>query len=66
MIPLVVLPCRGMARENTKYMSVNATKDQHARFVKLAENCDMTPNALMRLIMEKLKPSDVKQLLGRR
>jgi hypothetical protein len=54
-----------MARENSKYRSFHLTKIQDARFVKLAERCQMNPNSLMRLICETLQPSDVEQLVKR-
>jgi hypothetical protein len=54
-----------MARENTKYMSANLTKDQHARLVALAQKCGMTPNSLVRLVAEKLLPGDVERMLER-
>ena len=54
-----------MARENTKYMSANLTKPQHARLVKLAEHCGMNVNSLLRLVSERMLPADVERMLDR-
>lgn len=54
-----------MARENTKYTSVNYTVDQYERFKKLADRCNMPMNALHRLVAERLQPSDVEAMLKR-
>lgn len=54
-----------MARENSHYMSVHFTKDQYARFEKLVERVGMNKNSLMRLIAERMQPSDVDAMLKR-
>jgi phage terminase small subunit len=54
-----------MARENTRYMSINLTKDQHKRLLKLAVACGMNPNSLLRLISERCVPADVERMLER-
>lgn len=52
-------------RKNTKYRSFNLTLTQDARFVKLAERVNMTPNSLFRLLCERLQPRDVDDLAKR-
>lgn len=54
-----------MARENTRYRSINLTKDQDKRLVALAERCSMNVNSLLRLVSEKCQPSDVEAMLKR-
>lgn len=54
-----------MARENTKYLSINATSDQAERFDKLAERVGMTRNSLFRLVMERMQVADVDAMLKR-
>lgn len=52
-------------RKNTKWRSINLTNEQDARLVKLADKCGLNPNSLLRLVAERLQPSDVEQLLKR-
>lgn len=54
-----------MARENTKYTSVNFTREQHERLGKLADKCNMTRNSLLRLVAERMQPADVDAFLKR-
>lgn len=54
-----------MARENTKWRSVNLTLQQDERLVKLADKCGLNPNSLMRLIAERMQPADVQRLVER-
>lgn len=54
-----------MARENTRYMSVNLTKDQHTRLVALAEKCGITVNGMVRLFAERGMPADVERMIER-
>lgn len=54
-----------MARENTRYTSINLTVEQRERLEKLAERCGMTKNSLLRLFAERGQPADVEAMLKR-
>lgn len=56
-----------MARENTKYRTLNLTKEQDRRLQQLAEETgEPSVNMLMKLVADHLRPADVATLQKRR